>query len=95
LRERLRVDRAAIDAVKAHADLPRHGKPSTIQDAERVLVFKITDEIVRRFLVYLKSGQQPLAAGEFEVLTTPVVTEPETGTLAVPPETGAGQKSEI
>jgi hypothetical protein len=47
-------------------------------DTERVLVFKITDEIVRRFLVYLKRGQQPLPAGEFEVLTGPVA-ESETG----------------
>jgi hypothetical protein len=94
LRERLRVERAAIDAVKAHADLPRHGKPSTMLDADRVVIFKITDEIVRRFLVYLKSSQQPLPAGEFEVLTAQV-TESETGTLTAPPETGVGQKSTI
>ncbi|MGY8664066.1 hypothetical protein Q3C01_17095 [Bradyrhizobium sp. UFLA05-109] len=61
LRERLRVSREAIDAVKAHADLPRHGKPSAMTDSERVLVFKIADEMTRRFLVYLqRNDQKPL-----------------------------------
>jgi hypothetical protein len=48
LRARLRLERAAIDAVKAHADMPRHGKPSTMIDEEKVVVFKSTDKIIRR-----------------------------------------------
>ena len=68
LRTELRWERAAIDAVKTHADMPRHGKPSGMTDSERVIVFQITDEIVRRFLIYLASGQKPLPAGEFEML---------------------------
>lgn len=68
LREILRIDRSAIDAVKAHADFPRHGRPSQITDAERGRVFELTDEMIRRFLNYLTAGQKALAAGDYEVL---------------------------
>lgn len=69
MRDRLRVKRAPIDVVKEHADLPRHGKLSMITDAERVRVFTITDEIVRRFLAYLKNGKQALPADAYKELT--------------------------
>jgi hypothetical protein len=34
LRDRLRIDRSAIDEIKSHADFPRHGRPSSITDAD-------------------------------------------------------------
>jgi hypothetical protein len=68
LRTALRLERAVIDEVKAHADMPRHGRPSSMTDSERVAVFKITDEIIRRFLIYLTSGRKPLPDSEFEML---------------------------
>jgi hypothetical protein len=68
LRANLRIDRAAVDAVKTHADMPRHGKPSGMTDADRVKVFKISDEIIRRFLAYIVSGRRPLPTEQFAVL---------------------------
>jgi hypothetical protein len=69
LRERLRVDRSAIDAVKKHADYPRHGKLSGMTDAERAQVFELTDEIIERFIAYLVCGKTALENGEFPDLT--------------------------
>jgi hypothetical protein len=70
LRERLRIDRSAIDEVKKHADLPRHGKPSSMSDPERAKVFGLTDEIIERFLVYLVNGKTALAEPDFPVLAS-------------------------
>jgi hypothetical protein len=71
LRSHLNVTREAIDEVKAHADLPRHGKPSGMTDAERVTVFRITDEILRRFLIFITGEglRQPLSLDEFPVVS--------------------------
>jgi hypothetical protein len=60
LRNRLRVDRSAIDEVKQHADFPRHGKPWAMSDADRAKVFGVTDEIIERYLLYLVSGEAAL-----------------------------------
>ena len=68
LRQCLCLDRGAIDFVKDHADLPRHGRPSSISDNDRAKVFKITDEIVRRYLHYLVKGKIPLPAASFPIL---------------------------
>jgi hypothetical protein len=65
LRTRLQVDRPVIDAIKAHADDPRHGNISTISDEERAKVFRLTDEIVRRYLTYLRRGKIELPSSEF------------------------------
>jgi hypothetical protein len=68
LRQHLCVDRGAIDFVKDHADRPRHGRPSSISDADRANVFRITDEIVRRYLHYLSKGKTRLPDADFPVL---------------------------
>jgi hypothetical protein len=60
LRGRLRMDRSAVDAIKAHADLPRHGRPSQTSDQQRAQLFELTDEIINRFLKYLVNGKSPL-----------------------------------
>lgn len=65
LRSNLNVDRSAIDWIKRHADLPRHGKPSGISDADRATVFELTDEIIKRFHAFLLGGKVPLPANEF------------------------------
>jgi hypothetical protein len=70
LRDRLRIDRSAIDEVKLHADFPRHGKPSGISDAESARVFELTDQIIGRFLVYLANGKAPLTEQDFPVLAS-------------------------
>jgi hypothetical protein len=53
LRETLKIDRDAIDTVKQHADLPRHGRPSAITDEQRAEVFRVTDTIIDRYLQYV------------------------------------------
>jgi hypothetical protein len=65
----LSIHRSAIDEVKLHADFPRHGKPWEISAAERTKVFELTDEIIRRFLIYLVGGKATLTEREFPVLT--------------------------
>lgn len=65
LRRQLQVDRGVIDAIKAYADDPRHGKVSSIRDDERAKVFRLTDEIVRRYLTYLRRGKSALPSSEF------------------------------
>jgi hypothetical protein len=71
LRTRLRVDRSAINAIKEHADYPRHGKDQSISVADREKVFRLMDEIVRRFLAYLRRGKIPLALPEFPLFVHP------------------------
>jgi len=65
LRRRLQIDRSAIDAIKAHADYPRHGKVSSISDADRAMVFRLTDKIIARYLEYLERGKTALPNSEF------------------------------
>src|SRR5438445_12570749 len=69
LRGTLGIDRSAIDEIKRYADFSRHGKPSTIMDAERAKVFELTDEMIKRFLEYLVRGEKSLPPEEFPVLT--------------------------
>jgi len=68
LRNNLCFDRSVIDAVKKHADFPRHGRPSSITDTERGNVFLFTHEIISRFLKYLVRGKTPLLSAEFPIL---------------------------
>ena len=68
LRNNLCVARVAIDYVKRHADLPRHGKVSVIADNERAKVFEITDEIIGRFIEYLMNEKHPLPGNKFPEL---------------------------
>ncbi len=69
LRSRLQLTRPAIDAIKGHADYPRHGKVSLIGDADRATVFRLTDQIVKRYLAYLQRGKLPLTSSEFPPLS--------------------------
>jgi hypothetical protein len=68
LRRVLRIDRSAIDAIKAQADFPRHGKVSSISDADRANIFRLTDEIINRYLEYLHREKAPLSDAEFPLL---------------------------
>jgi hypothetical protein len=68
LRSRLNIDRSAIDAVKTHADDPRHGKASSITDSQRANVFRLTDELIRRYLIYLGNGKKTLPIDQFPTL---------------------------
>jgi hypothetical protein len=65
----LQVHRSATDIIKAHADDPRHGKISVINSAERAKVFQLSDEIIKRYLEYLRHGKAPLSDPEFPLLT--------------------------
>jgi hypothetical protein len=67
LRSNLNVDRSAIDWIKRHADLPRHGKPSGISDADRATTFELTDEIIKRFHTFLLG--LPLPVDKFPTLS--------------------------
>jgi hypothetical protein len=69
MRQHLRIDRAAIDMIKKHADFPRHGRPSSISDSDRAAVFKVADEIVRRYLHYLVRGKSQLPNAQFPRFT--------------------------
>jgi len=69
-RTALRIDRSAIDEIKRNADLPRHGKPSAIGDAERAKVLTLTDEMIKRFLELLVRPEKSLSPEEFPTLTT-------------------------
>jgi len=71
LRTRLQVDRPVIDAIKAHADDARHGNISSISDDERGKVFRLSDEIVRRYLTYLRRGKTTLPSSEFPLFVLP------------------------
>ena len=68
LRERLRIDRGAIDYVKSHGDFPRHGRPAEISDSERAKVFEITDLAIERFLAYLEFAPAPLNEKKYPVI---------------------------
>jgi hypothetical protein len=68
LNSALRVDRSASEKIKKHADFPRHGKASSMSDQDRVEVFKLTDEIIYRYLEYLRRGLEPLSSQEFPLL---------------------------
>jgi hypothetical protein len=68
LRSRLQLTRPVIDTIKGHADYPRHGKVSSIGDADRATVFWLTDQIVKRYLAYLRGGKVPLTSSEFPPL---------------------------
>jgi hypothetical protein len=76
LNSALRLDSSAALFVKKYADYPRHGKPWSMSDADRVNVFGITDEIVYRYLELLRRGAQALPHDEFAVLTNAVVAQP-------------------
>ncbi|HEU4550733.1 MAG TPA: hypothetical protein VFS01_13620 [Rhizomicrobium sp.] len=69
-RETLNIDRSAIDFVKSHADDRRHGRTANISDAERLKVFLICDEVIRRYLEFVVRGRGILNAGEFELLNS-------------------------
>jgi hypothetical protein len=69
LREALRIDRSVIDFIKGHADCPRHGRPYDLTDAERGTILKVADDIIRRYLEYLKRGKVALPEAEFPMLT--------------------------
>jgi hypothetical protein len=71
LRQHLQVDRSAIDAIKDHADYPRHGKIFAIRDADRQIVFRLTDEIIRRYFEYLRRERAPLSDSDFHLLVHP------------------------
>jgi hypothetical protein len=71
LRNRLQIHRSAIEAIKSHADYPRHGRIASVTNDERVKIFRITDEIIRRYLEYLRVEKKPLADSEFPLLKYP------------------------
>jgi hypothetical protein len=61
----------SMDAIKAHADYPRHGKVSSISDHERGNVFRLTKEIVWRYLTYLCRSKTELPTSEFPSFVLP------------------------
>jgi len=68
LRTDLRVERAVIAVVQKHAEMPRHGKPTGMSDADRATVLDLTDRIIERFLAYLLAGKQALSESDFPTL---------------------------
>jgi hypothetical protein len=74
LRKGLQVSRAALEMIKDHADYPRHGKIKSISDANRAMVFRLTDEIVGRYLAYSSGGKIPLLSSDFPELLCPTST---------------------
>jgi hypothetical protein len=66
----LSLDRSASEKIKKQADLPRHGKESSMSDQDRAEVFQLTDEIIRRFLEYIRRDTGPLPESEFPILKT-------------------------
>lgn len=69
----LRLDSSAALFVKKYADYPRHGKPWSMTDADRVSVFEITDEAIYRYLEFLRRGSKALSADEFPLLSSALV----------------------
>lgn len=65
LRANLNVSRASIDAIKAHSDWARHGQAGSISGDERARIFKITDEIVGRYLDFILGGRVALPAADY------------------------------
>jgi hypothetical protein len=71
LRTTLQIDRSALEYLKGHADYPRHGRVGAISDSQRAHVFRISDEVIHRYLEYLQRGKQELAKTEFPLLGGP------------------------
>ena len=69
LRMQLQISRPAIDAIKAHAAEPRHGKNNVISGYNRGVALRLTDEIITRYIAYLRNGKAMLAESEFTELT--------------------------
>lgn len=67
----LSLERSAKDKVSSHAAFARHGRPSSMTSDDRQSVFKLTDEIIRRYLEYLCRNRTPLQAQEFPILKWP------------------------
>lgn len=57
LREKLNVDRDAIDYIKKYADFPRHGKSVEVSDDDRKNIFSITHEVIGRYIKYVVAGR--------------------------------------
>jgi len=74
LRNVLQVSRTAIEAIKNHADDPRHGKVKSISGAERDIIFRLADKIIERYLAYLMGGKVPLQSAEFPELLYTTLT---------------------
>jgi hypothetical protein len=68
LNSSLALDRSVSEKIKSHADFPRHGKPSSMTDRERAEVFLLADEIIHRFLEYVRRGSGPLPRSDFRSL---------------------------
>lgn len=68
LNQTLSLDRSVSEKIKAHADMPRHGKPYSMTDNDRSTVLLMTDEIIRRFLEYIRRDSGPLPVAEFPLL---------------------------
>jgi hypothetical protein len=69
----LRLDRSASDFIKKYADYPRHGRPWSMSDKDRANVFILTDEIIYRFLEFLRRGAVPLAETDFPLLNSTAI----------------------
>jgi hypothetical protein len=65
LNNSLSLDRSVSAKIKSHADFPRHGKPSSMSDRDRGEVLQLTDEIIHRFLEYIRRGSGPLPRTNF------------------------------
>lgn len=65
LRGNLNISRASIDVVKAHSDWARHGQSGSISDEERARIFKITDEILGRYLDFILRGRSALPLPQY------------------------------
>jgi hypothetical protein len=68
LRTNLQVSENTLRSIQQHADWPRHGKPWALTDGQRADIFKISDEIIRRYFEYLVRGRVALPENEFPVL---------------------------
>jgi hypothetical protein len=63
----LHIDPTTIDEIRKQAAYPRHGRPWAMSDEDRARVFKLTDEIIARYLEFLVHGA-PLSIEKFPVL---------------------------
>lgn len=62
MRTALRVERSAIDRIQRHASWARHGRTGVVTDADRVMLFRSTSKIIRRYIDYVLGGRRPFAA---------------------------------
>jgi hypothetical protein len=69
LNNSLSLDRSVSEKIKSHADFPRHGKPSSMTDQDRADVFLLADEVIHRFLEYVRRGSGALPPSEFPILS--------------------------